>query len=103
PAPSAGSTAPRENNNGWRERIVRPSVPPSSNEPPAPQVAPPVERAPNQDWRGRAISHRGGDGNVPRGETGSTSTGSDVPRRVIDGIGGARIYRGDSGDRGSSS
>ena len=56
-------------------------------------------------WRGRTVERSGG-GNSSTGERSSSSTsrGSDVPRRVIDGIGGARVRRSDdSASRDSSS
>ena len=92
----------------WRDRGERPtSEQPSTSTTPAPE-------RPRDDgsWRGRAV--RGGGGtDAPATETPRSSeprqssppppardTGSDVPRRVIDRIGGARIF---SGDKGSDS
>ena len=52
-------------------------------------------------WRGRAVGRRDDTSASP---TPSGSSGSrDVPRRIIDGIGGARIFRGEtpSGDSGT--
>lgn len=87
--PSPGGTIRR--NGSWRERG---SVTPS---PATPAPAPSDARPSNDTWRGRG---RGGD--TPTGGTSTRDTSSsDVPRRVIDRIGGARIYpRG--GDSGSS-
>jgi len=95
----------------WRERVTRPVTPSPAPEPqaaPAPSTAP--SPTPSQDWRGRTIGRRGDSGSSSSGSSrdgGSTSTspspgstGSEVPRRIIDTIGGSRIY---SGDRGSSS
>lgn len=64
------------------------------------------------DWRGRVV--RGGDNPAPRDggstreATPRTSTpppdrGSDIPRRIIDRIGGARIFGGDGGGSSSGS
>ena len=82
-------------NGSWRDRG---SVTPTPSTPsPAPPSDP--ERPRNDTWRGRVRTddHSSGSGTSTR-DTGS----SDVPRRVIDRIGGARIYpRG--GDSGSSS
>ncbi|HEY3055444.1 MAG TPA: DUF6600 domain-containing protein [Thermoanaerobaculia bacterium] len=64
-------SAPRDEN--WRGRVTR-------DEPGSPDATPTP-----RTQRPRSIDH---------------DRGSDVPRRVIDGIGGARIYRGD-GDRSS--
>ncbi len=96
---------PRDTGSTGRERIERPAVTPRQDQP--------AERTPSRDdsWRGRAVNR----GDSPRGSetprsndtprSGGTDRGSDVPRRVIDRIGGARVYPGDSGSstsRGSS-
>ena len=47
-------------------------------------------------WRGRAVGRRDDGGSAQSPSAGSG--GSDVPRRIIDGTAGARIYRGSSGE-----
>ncbi len=74
PAPSTAPPPP----SSWRERVQRPSAP-------APQRQ--QEAAPAADWRGRPA----GRSNTPRA-TAPVDRGSDVPRRIIDRIGGARVY-----------
>ena len=56
-------------------------------------------------WRGRTVERSGGSDSPARTSAAApASRGSDVPRRVIDGIGGARVRRSDdSGSRDSSS
>jgi len=55
----------------------------------------------SDNWRGRAVGRRddAGTSPAPSGNSGSR----DVPRRIIDGIGGARIFHGEtpSGDSGT--
>lgn len=92
----------------WRDRLNRPSDPVEPPKDQATPSTPPTGRAPesrDDAWRDRVAR-----GNEPR-SGGSTSTpeadhssdrGSDVPRRVIDGIGGARVYPRDSERSGSS-
>jgi hypothetical protein len=101
-----GNVGSSNNNNTpeWRERVIRPSLPANEGQT-GTGTTPSTERSntpPPQDWRGRTIGRRGGDSSSHG--SGSTSSGSDhsgteVPRRIIDSIGGGRIY---SGDRGSS-
>jgi uncharacterized membrane protein YgcG len=114
-APEAGSSGSSSGNvapaSGWRDRVDRPASRPPTGEQPSVQsgsdAGSTVERsapAPREDWRGR--------GSVPQPATpssGDRGRSSDVPRRVIDSIGGARVYRGggstdrSSGTRDSSS
>lgn len=72
----------------WRsrggERTASPEAPEAGTAP-APR---------DQSWRGRAAG---------RDAAGTERSGSDVPRRVIEGIGGARVTSGDSGRRSSGS
>ncbi|HEX7828864.1 MAG TPA: FecR family protein [Thermoanaerobaculia bacterium] len=93
----------------WRDRVQKPADTPQVTPPPVNSAPPPSDdstnrRAPRDDsWRNKA---RGGD--APKAETpssdSSSSSGSSVSRRIIDRIGGARIYpRGDSTDSASSS
>jgi hypothetical protein len=89
-----------------RDRVQRPSPRPTApSASPQPQRAPDRVR-PDENWRGRAI------GRQPQAQgTGSSSApaaapqpaerelsnrGSDVPRRIIDRIGGARVYPGEA-------
>ncbi|MGZ7040235.1 MAG: DUF6600 domain-containing protein [Thermoanaerobaculia bacterium] len=106
------TTTPPPPTSDWRNRAQRPSTPPSAGEaPPAPAPKPPDRSRPDESWRGRAV------GRQPQPPSGTPPTtpaatppadrdlsnrGSDVPRRVIDRIGGARVYPGDSG-RGTPS
>jgi hypothetical protein len=99
PAPSGSGTVDRGSNSpavrdpsrdttppppaSWRDRIQRPSTP-------SPQQK--QETTPTTDWRGRTV--RGGD--TPSAGA-PVQRGSDVPRRVIDRIGGARVYPNDGG------
>ncbi len=78
--PSRETTPPPSS---WRERVQRPSTP-------SPQQR--QETAPAAGWRGRPV--RSGD--TPR-QAVPVDRGSDVPRRVIDRIGGARVYPNDGG------
>lgn len=101
PGPQSPSS---DRTSGWRDRIERdrPSTPPSTS------VQPPATSNGNDTWRGRTVNRgsgdrgEGGSAQTPRsGDTPRTTTpdrGSDVPRRIIDRIGGARI----SSDGGSS-
>jgi hypothetical protein len=55
------------------------------------------------NWRGRAVGRRD-DAGASASPSGNSNSGSrDVPRRIIDGIGGARIFHGEtpSGDSGT--
>lgn len=78
--PSSGPT--------WRDRTRRRDA--DTTPPPPASVNPPSDDdVSSQSWRGR-VRERGGDRG---GSSGSTFSGgkSDVPRRVIDGVGGVRI------------
>lgn len=117
---NTGSNTPAPSNGGgWRTGgVPRTTTPePAVGTTPAPATGErPVVRDDGAGWRGRAV--RGGSGTdtpapapsaTPRSGSGDTPapSGSDVPRRVIDRIGGARIFSGDRGgssrDSGSSS
>jgi len=121
----AGTTAPNGTTNEWRRgRAADPglrrgdaSQTPSADTPrttpdrnrgnndsglrrgdaPSTEVTPKPAPAPD-NWRGRAVGRHGDTSAspAPSGNSGSR----DVPRRIIDGIGGARISRGEtpSGD-----
>ena len=95
-APSTSGEAATRERSQWRERINRPAVPS------APSTEAPQTSQPSQDWRGRTTGRRGGDGS---GSSAPSSTspdrGSEVPRRIIDSIGGGRISTGD-GERSSA-
>ncbi|HEX9406839.1 MAG TPA: DUF6600 domain-containing protein [Thermoanaerobaculia bacterium] len=73
---------------GWRDRLDRPATPSTPTE------RTPVQRTPDDSWRSR-IPRRD---LTPRNETPAAAPrtpvdrGSDIPRRIIDRIGGARIY-----------
>ncbi|HUP20873.1 MAG TPA: FecR family protein [Gemmatimonadota bacterium] len=100
---------PQVNEPDWRDRLSRPAVPAPA---PAPRQEQPAVRpretpAPARDaeWRGRVSrpsnppEPRRSAAPAPRGASRGSSPPSEVPRRVIDRIGGARVQ---PGDRGSS-
>ncbi|MDQ6801737.1 MAG: FecR domain-containing protein [Acidobacteriota bacterium] len=119
--PQSPSTIDRGAERNWRDRLDR------SNAPAAP--ATPVERAPadkapaptpsrDDSWRGRVSGRRDA---TPRADApvdkapvdrsfvdrkpadrAPADRGSDIPRRIIDRIGGARIYGGDTPPRDST-
>ncbi|HEX7707787.1 MAG TPA: DUF6600 domain-containing protein [Thermoanaerobaculia bacterium] len=71
--------------------------------PAAPATREPVETPRSESWRNRTRSDDPSAGTTPSGRTGASSTGSrDVPRRVIDQIGGARVVPRDSSGSGGS-
>jgi hypothetical protein len=78
-------TMPVDRNRGNNDSGLRRGDAPSGSE--APKSAPSSD-----NWRGRAVGRRddGGASQAPAAGSGS----SDVPRRIIDGSAGARIYRG---------
>ena len=92
----------------WRERVDRITPPPSTA-----AVDRPTDNRPRDDgWRGKVMSRNNPDAGsgaathddgastgapVPSARTPVDRSGSDVPRRVIDGIGGARVYPADGG------
>lgn len=110
--PSEGST---RGSREWRDRMGdrdRNAERPSTGQAPAttPSETAKPERQRNDSWRSRV---RSDDGEAPRASAPSTDRGSsdrgssagsgDVPRRVIDGIGGARVVpRSRDNDGGSS-
>lgn len=100
----------------WRDRVRggEPSIGSGSTGVDRPSTIAPSEPSSSDDarssgsWRNRGAREHGDSGAVaspPSGSSSSDSTsrGSDVPRRVIDRIGGARVYPRDSssGDSGS--
>lgn len=113
------NSASASSSGGWRERIDRPSARPPADEQiqtPASSGGEGIERTtPSPDrgdggWRSRnggsqregAGPQRGGWQREGAEETTAEPRGSDVPRRIIDSIGGARVYRGEGGDASSS-
>ncbi len=105
--PTDRGTSGRDSSNtvpSWRERTDRPTT-----STPAPAVEPAPEPRSHDDgsWRGRAV--RGGGGSETPAPAPAPKTteprdnGSDVPRRIIDRIGGARIFSGDRGGSGGTS
>jgi hypothetical protein len=112
------SEAPRSSGPSWRDRGRErdAATPPAAAPAPAPATGSGESHtggSTGDAWRNR-IPDRGGERRAPStGSSGSSSPssgssspstgGSDVPRRVIDGVGGARIRPRDSGDSGSSS
>jgi hypothetical protein len=104
------ATAGRRNDSNapaWRERVTRPVTTPADQQGSGTSTT----VTPNRDWRGRSIGRHGGDsGSAGSGSTsnngsgnnnGNANSGSEVPRRIIDTIGGGRVYSGDR-DRGGS-
>lgn len=103
--------APRNEGSGaqspaWRDRVTRTPAPSAPVSAPAPDA--PVSRTPDagdNSWRGRVV--RGGSEpsavreGAPAPSSASPDRGSDVPRRVIDRIGGPRVVPSD-GERSSS-
>ena len=99
---SGSAPAPRDSGSGrvhrdttipepsWRNRVNR-AFPAGVDNGDRPSVATPAEK-PAETPASAAPA--------PSGRTRATRSGSDIPRRVIDGIGGTRIYRGD-GDHSS--
>ena len=86
--PSTSGEAATRDRSQWRERISRPS----SGAP----AAEPQTSQPSQDWRGRTTGRRGGDSSGSSSpSTGSDRGSAEVPRRIIDSIGGGRISGGD--------
>src|SRR5205823_1130613 len=96
---------------GWRDHLDRGASRPALETPP-PSIdrsSPPPARD-NASWRGRAVSRDpvtapsqpAPSASAPQAPA-SPDSPRDVPRRVIDRIGGARVYPGDSVDRGRSS
>ena len=89
PSPSNIDRGGSPSSRNWRDRLdrsVTPSIPSTERTP--------VERAPENNWRGRVAGR--GDGatrnDTPVDRSAPADRGSDVPRRIIDRIGGARIY-----------
>ena len=86
------ATAPRNGHEsstpdrGWRDRVDRSA--PSPSTPPATNLRPPSDT----NWRGRSVERGSGNNNSNSGD----SNRADIPRRIIDRIGGARITSGDT-------
>ncbi|MDP9192448.1 MAG: FecR family protein [Acidobacteriota bacterium] len=102
PAEPAGSGGSTERDRGsWRDRVDRGNDRPATQPTPAvtPSTPDKAEPRPARDnsWRSRIRNDEETSRPVDRGSTGSsTSTSGDVPRRVIDGIGGARVVPRDT-------
>jgi hypothetical protein len=110
--PQSPSSADRGAARNWRDRLDR------STSPTAPADRAPADRAPapapsrDDSWRGRVSGRRDAtpraDAPVDRApldrgyverkpvDRAPADRGSDIPRRIIDRIGGARIYGGDT-------
>jgi hypothetical protein len=114
PARSGGDTSDRDRGS-WRDRVDRGSDRTATPSTPAVTPSTPEKSRPARDnsWRSRIRNDedtsRPSDRGNSTGSTGSTGTtggSNDVPRRVIDGIGGARVVPRDterSSDRDRSS
>lgn len=92
PAPAGNDTpaavTPRGDDN-WRGRVSRPAPAPGTT------VETPAAPASRDDWRGRV-----GRDDTPRASEPPPARGdSDIARRVIDRIGGARVYPSDGNGR----
>lgn len=104
---SSGRPAVREESSeprttpSWRDRVERSGDRPLRVDQPAPRTPESTTPAPREDsWRGRAVR-----GSAPAREDetpAASERGSDVPRRVIDRIGGARVERPSSREREES-
>ena len=125
PSTANPSTTTGRDSRNWRDRVDRGAgVTPRSGEQPAVQTPQPSDRGRDNSWRGRDRVVRPGNdspqtpqpdrhrsyNNGGDQQRSTVNRGSDIPRRVIDGIGGARVYgerdRGNadhgSVDRGST-
>ena len=91
----ADRTPARDREQGtWRDRIVRPSTPASSGEQREGGTAEPQS---GDTWRGRSVGRHN---SAPSEDTAdSPRDRGAVPRRIIEGIGGARVYPGESSSR----
>jgi hypothetical protein len=93
------------NNSSWRdERVGRPAATSPAAEAPAEK---PADHSRDDSWRGRIVGRtpEAGGSSAPRSSAPPAARGtdrSDVPRRIIDRIGGARIYDGGSSGRDTS-
>jgi hypothetical protein len=102
--PANGTTNTTGNSNDWRRgRAVdgnthrgdasqTPAVDTTHHDTPASGEVTPVPAPRNDEWRGRAVGHHQDVSPAPAPSSGSGSR--DVPRRIIDAIGGAHISRG---------
>lgn len=97
------TTGGRSGSGTWRGRVVGGDRPKNVTPPPTQSTTPPPQQGPREStgWRDRpttgAPSSDAPTVREPRSGSG------DVPRRVIDRIGGARVYpRSSGGDRGTS-
>jgi hypothetical protein len=97
--PDRGTNNSSSSGSSWRNHIDR-SVTPRADAPSSGERPPATADRPSSDnWRGRTVERgeRGGtpsDDQSPRSS--GSSRGSDIPRRIIDRIGGGRIYSGDT-------
>ncbi len=93
------STSPRSGS--WRDHVDRtPSTTPAPTTPSVDRT-PVGDRSATTGWRGRSVDRSGERESVPRDRAPSTDQrssdrGADIPRRIIDRIGGARISPGDT-------
>jgi hypothetical protein len=100
PSDDTAREAPARN---WRDRvgerggaIDRPAAVPPPTATPTETTAPSAREGRNQSWRDRVRSDNdaprsSGSGSTPSTDRSTSSGSSDVPRRVIDRIGGARV------------
>jgi hypothetical protein len=88
-AGSAGTVERGSSSRNWRDRIDRST--PETTTPSGGSTPSTSERTPQENWRGRTVQRGGETPSVPAEERSGTSRGSDVPRRIIDRIGGARV------------
>jgi hypothetical protein len=82
---------------GWRDRVDRGGAVPRADVTPGDRTSPPSTTQDN--WRGRAIERGDREASPrtsPSSEQRGTDRGANIPRRIIDRIGGARIYSGDA-------
>ena len=91
-------TAARERESNWRDQINRAQGTATTHDRSAAAPNGTTERPQKENWRGRAVQ-RGAEGAVhdrtpvdPK----TSTRGADIPRRIIDRIGGARLTSGDT-------
>ena len=77
------------NDSGLRHGDAPPTPPPSN-------VATPSPAPPSDSWRGRSVGRHENSSGPSAPPPAADTSSRDVPRRIIDGIGGARISHGDA-------
>jgi hypothetical protein len=89
----------------WRDRDIRRNGEPNGGTGRVEPVPQPVTANPNpssDEWRRRAVRGSNGDKNAGSNSTEGDHGKSSIPRRIIDAIGGPRVYPGGSHNSGNS-